>query len=185
MPNYKLIVPVVAVAVLGATIAIAAVVRERHEHGGRYDDADSGAWHQEVCVDRLAHHVGRIAALESRLALSDSQRPAFETWKSAVLAAANSQKDTCVAHTADVGHPPTILDREAREELMLKTRLAAMDAELPSLKSLYQILTPEQKAVFDRPEHGHERHGGRGGDHWGSHGHDARGDGGSKADQDD
>jgi hypothetical protein len=185
MPNYKLIVPVVAVAVLGATIAVAAVVRERHEHGGRFDAADAGAWHQEMCADRLAHNVGRIASLESRLALSDTQRPAFETWKSAVLAAANSQKDNCIAHTADAGHPPTILDREAREELMLKTRLAAMDAELPSLRSLYQILTPEQKAVFDRPNQGREGHSGRGGDDWGSHGHDARGGDGSKADHDD
>ena len=184
MPNYKLIVSFVAVAVLGATIATAAVVRERHEHGGRSDETGSGAWHQERCADRLAHNVGRIASLESRLALSDTQRPAFETWKSAVLAAANSRKDNCVAHTADVGGPPTILDREAREELMLKTRLAAMDAELPSLKSLYQILTPEQKAVFDKPKHGHEGHGGRDGDDWGSHRHDARGDDGSKADHD-
>jgi hypothetical protein len=184
MPNYKLIVPAVAVVVLGATIAVAEVVRDRHDHGGRFDEADSGAWRQEMCADRYAHDVGRMAYLESRLALSDAQRPVFGTWKSAVLAAANSQKDNCAAHAADAGHPPTILDREARQELVLKARLAALDAELPSLKSLYQVLTPEQKAVFDRPRHGHEGHDRRGGDGWGHHDHNSPDDG-SRADHDD
>jgi len=184
MPNYKLIVPVAAVALLGATLAVAEVVRDRHEHGGRSGDADSATWHQEMCADRFAHDVGRIAYLETRLGLSDSQRPAFETWKSVLLASAKTQKDNCATHTPGAGHPPTILDREARQELMLKSRLAALDAELPSLKSLYQILTPEQKTLFDRPTHRHEGRDEHGGENRGPHARDS-GDSGPRADHDD
>jgi hypothetical protein len=172
MPNYKLIVPVVAVALLGATIAIAEVVRDRHEHGGRSDEADSGGWHKEMCADRFAHDTAKIAYLETRLELTDAQRPAFENWKSSVLAAAKSQQDNCAARTADAGHAPTILDRETREELMLRARVAALDAELPSLKALYQTLSPDQKAMLDRPRHDHEGHHHHGGDNWG--GRDSR-----------
>ena len=174
MPNYKLIVPAVAIALVGATVAVAEVVRDRHEHRDRSGEADSGAWRQEMCADRFAHDVGRISYLETRLELSDAQRPAFEAWKSSVLAAAKSRENDCAAMTPDAGHPPTILDHEAREELMLKARLAALDSEIPSLKSLYQTLTPDQKTVFDRPMHEHEGHDHHGGDNAGRHGHDSR-----------
>jgi hypothetical protein len=169
MPNYKLIVPVVAVALLGATIAIAEVVRDRHEHGDRSGEADSAGWHNEMCADRFAHDTAKIAYLETRLELTDAQRPAFENWKSSVLAAANSQKNNCAARTADAGHAPTILDREAREEVMLKARVAALDAELPSLTALYQTLSPDQRAMLDRPRHDHEGHHRHDGDSWGGH----------------
>ena len=83
----------------------------------------------------------------------------------------------------DPNRPPTILDRESGEELMLKTRLAALDAELPSLKSLYESLSPAQKAVFDRPMHEHDGHEHGVGDHRGAHGHESR-NGGSGDDHD-
>jgi hypothetical protein len=47
-----------------------------------------------------------------------------------------------------------------------------LDAEVPALTALYQTLTPEQKLVFDGPQHERrDRDGGRDGDHGGHHGH--------------
>ena len=37
------------------------------------------------------------------------------------------------------------------EEDLLKARLATLEAVKPSLTALYNVLTAEQKAVFDRP----------------------------------
>ena len=178
MLKYWTVIPLVAVGLFGATIAVAQV-RDRHEHDGRPDGADSAAWHQERCADRYAHNVGMIAYLETRLALTDAQRPAFEAWKSVVLASAKSREANCAAHMPDADQPPTILDREAREEMMLRARLATLDAELPALKALYQGLSPEQKAAFDHPsghhEGGDEHDGHRGGHH--DHGSDEDGPG--------
>lgn len=160
MPKFRFFVPALVVGLMGATIAVAET-SDRHEHGGRSGDADFTAWHQEMCTDRYARQVGWFSYLEVKLALSDAQRPAFENWKSAVLTAAKSEQDACLAHTRDPGHSPTILDREAGEQSMLKARLSALESELPTLQSLYQILSPEQKAVFDRPSWQHKGHGGR------------------------
>ena len=176
MSKYWTVIPLVAVGLLGATIAVAQV-RDRHGHDGRLDGADSAAWHQERCTDRYAHIVGMIAYLETRLALTDAQRPAFEAWKSVVLASAKSREAACAAHMPDAGQPPTILDREAREEMMLKARLVALDAELPALKALYQGLSPEQKSVFDHPRGHHEGGEEHDGDHGGRHGHGSDEDG--------
>jgi hypothetical protein len=48
--------------------------------------------------------------------------------------------------------------------------LSDLTAEQPSLKALYDALSPEQKQVFDRPgPMGHDGHGPHG--HGGWHGH--------------
>ena len=176
MLKYWSVIPLVTVGLLGATIAVAQV-RDRHGHDGRSDGADSAAWHQERCADRYAHNVGMIAYLETRLALTDAQRPAFETWKSVVLASAKSREAACAMHMQDADQPPTILDRDSREEAMLKARLTALDAELPALKALYQGLSPEQKAAFDHPRGRHEGGDEHDGDHGGHHGHGSDEDG--------
>ena len=174
MSKLKFFAPALAVGILGATLAVAET-SDRHDRAGRPGAADFAAWHQSMCTDRYAGEVGRLAYLEAKLAVTDAQQSAFENWKLAVLAAAKSQRDACVAQTRDPSHRPTILDREARQQTMLKVRLSALDSELPALQSLYQALSPEQKAVFDRPHREHNGEGGRDGDHEGHH--DPRADG--------
>ena len=44
---------------------------------------------------------------------------------------------------------------------MMKTRLESLEAVKPSLMALYAALTPEQKAILDRPMMG-GHHRGRG-----------------------
>jgi hypothetical protein len=55
-------------------------------------------------------------------------------------------------------HGHSVIERQARMQDMLQNRLADLTAEQPSLKTLYDSLSPEQKQVFD---HG-DRMGGRG-----------------------
>jgi hypothetical protein len=45
---------------------------------------------------------------------------------------------------------------------MMKTRLESLQAVKPSLMALYAMLTPEQKAILDRPMMGGNHHRGRG-----------------------
>ncbi len=124
---------------------------------------EMATWHQQMCSDRYARHVGQVAYLEAKLSLSDAQRPLFASWKDAVLGSAKSGESACLAMHHDFAHPPSSLDREARFHEMLEHRLAEMDAQRPAMTALYQSLTPDQKQVFDGI--GHDRagmHGGRG-----------------------
>lgn len=157
----KLLIPVLAMGLLSATSSLASPT-DRRGPPGRPDEATFSARHQERCADRFAHQVGRIAYLEAKLDLADSQRPAFDSWKSAVLTTAKSEEGACTVHTMHADHPPSILDREAREQMMLKARLSALESELPALQALYQSLSAEQKLAFDRPTMGGHgrRHGG-------------------------
>jgi len=60
-------------------------------------------------------------------------------------------------------HGHSVIERQARMQQRLQSRLADLTAEQPSLKALYDSLSPEQKQVFDRGDHtepgGHGPHG--------------------------
>jgi hypothetical protein len=44
-----------------------------------------------------------------------------------------------------------MLDRMDRMEQFLSVRLQALQAAKPVVQALYQALTPEQQAIFNRP----------------------------------
>jgi hypothetical protein len=120
--------------------------------------------HSEMCQDRYAHEAARTAYVEARLSLTDPQQKLFADWKNVVLEDAGARAKSCAAF-APPSSPPDLLARMAREQEMLKDRLASLQAQMPALTALYQSLSPEQKEAFD---HG-EMHGGHGG--WFGHGH--------------
>ena len=43
----------------------------------------------------------------------------------------------------------TVLDRIDRMQQLLSIRLEALQAAKPAVQTLYQALTPEQRAIFD------------------------------------
>ena len=137
-----------------------------HEMAGKMDMA---SWHKQMCTDRYAHNVGRVAYIEAKLSLNDTQRLLFDGWKQTVLGSAKSRESTCLARQPHMGdqHDHSIIERQARMQDMLQYRLADLTAEQPSLKALYDSLTPEQKQVFDQRAHmgGPQGHGG-----WHNHG---------------
>ncbi len=165
------LVPALTLGLALAAAAAYAAPRDGHPHDGMPNDAERAAWHHEMCADGYAHGVSRMAFIETRLALTDAQRPAFDAWKSVILSDAKSRQDACLNHAPDMNGPPSAIDRETHREHMLKAQLAFLDAELPALTALYQTLTPEQKMVFDGAHHGGHEHGG-GEFHHGHHGDD-------------
>jgi hypothetical protein len=120
------------------------------------------SWHQQMCSDRYARHVGQIAYLEARLSLSDAQRPLFASWKDVILSSAKSRESQCLAMRPDFAHPPSLLDREAHLHDRLQQRLAEMDAQRPAMTALYQSLSPDQKRIFDGIGRGHPGEPGEG-----------------------
>jgi len=108
----------------------------------------------QMCKDIYAHKVGEMAFLETKLALTPAQAPAFGRWKQVSLDIAQRHSGECSSRTAKFGEKmaarkagtrPSVIDRLAREEDRLKGELADLQAERPVMEALYNTLTPEQR----------------------------------------
>jgi Spy/CpxP family protein refolding chaperone len=162
MFSRQIIVQAAAAAVICAASAIAQA-SPANTNEPMPSKTDMASWHQQMCTDRYARHVGEMAYLEAKLSLSDVQRPLFASWKDTILTGAKSHESTCLAMHPDFAHPPSILDREARMHDMLQQRLSEMDAQRTPMTALYQSLTPDQKHIFDgMGQERHDMHGGPG-----------------------
>lgn len=104
------------------------------------------------CENLYARKAGEIAFLEAKLQLNPSQQPLFARWKEVSLDTAKRREGNCGARLERrrAGQGPDMMDRLAREEDMLRTRLADIQAERPSLSALYASLTPAQKEEFSQ-----------------------------------
>jgi hypothetical protein len=120
----------------------------------------------QMCKDMYAHKVGELAFEEARLALTPAQTGAFAHWKQVSLEIAQRHVGECNARIAKMearfanrdkkdgkkmhnrGNP---VDRMAREEEMLKARLADLQSERPALEALYNALTPDQRRELGHP----------------------------------
>lgn len=118
----------------------------------RPDMKDMAERRAALCGEIGARAAGRLAYLEARLDLTAAQKPLFERWKDVRLTAAQRIAQKCdSAPKKDMamrGEPRSPVERLAREEEMLKNRLAEIGAERPALAALYGSLTDEQKAKF-------------------------------------
>ncbi|GAA0562076.1 Spy/CpxP family protein refolding chaperone [Rhizomicrobium electricum] len=141
-----------AAALLFASGSALAQTPPPPDHSGK---ADMQQHFTDMCRDRQAHTAGELAMLETRLQLSDQQKPLFERWKKVKLGAAKSSD--CLPPPDG---EPTIVDRVKHEEKMLRARLDELKAEQPALEALFASLSPEQKKAFAPPRHpGQDRPG--------------------------
>jgi hypothetical protein len=136
----------------------------KQHHWQQPSPADMAAWHAQRCNDHYAMAAGRLAFVEAKLSITDSQRPLFDHWRDAVLQNAQSRKSECLAYQFKPGEQHSILERTAMMEKWLQGRLAELQSQQPALEALYQSLTPQQKTEFDQSHHGfHHGHDGHGG----------------------
>lgn len=116
-----------------------------------------GMWHrammrgdpQQRCIDRLAHRAARRAYVETKLDLTAEQRPLWD--KLQTIAQGEVQKERQLCEQLKPGVSTTVLDRMNRAQELLSARLDALQSAKPALQALYQALTPEQRAIMDRP----------------------------------
>jgi hypothetical protein len=105
--------------------------------------------HFEMCDGLYARAVGKMAELEVKLALTSTQKPLFERWKSVRLASVKMHSEQC-AKFEFPGPDATIPDGVQLETRMLEARLADLKAETPSLEALVKALSPEQQKTLQR-----------------------------------
>jgi len=114
----------------------------RHMMMGRGDP-------QERCTDRLAWRAARRAYVEAKLDLTPQQQPLWDKVQS--TAQNEEQKERQLCASLKPGAELTMLDRMDRMQHFLSARLEALQAARPAVQALYQALTPEQQAIFNRP----------------------------------
>jgi hypothetical protein len=117
------------------------------------------------CEERIAHRIGARAYLKAKLDLKPDQMSAWDAFQKAADDVSVKDKAKCASlPTERPKTMPGFADRMTRREEMMKSRLENFEAVKPTLLALYDKLSPEQKAVFDRPMMG-PHHGGPG-RHW-------------------
>ena len=104
-----------------------------------------------MCEEHIARRIGNRAYLKSRLDLKPEQLSAWNIFEKAADEASAKEKAKCASLPADMKAPPSFPDRLSRQEEMMKSRLESIQAVKPTLMALYDKLSPEQKAMFDRP----------------------------------
>ena len=104
---------------------------------------------QQWCTDRLARRAARLAYVQVKLNLTAEQRPLWDRVQSATQAEGQKEAQLCASLKA--GTEPTLLERMDRMQQFLSARLEGLQSEKPAVQALYQALTPEQQAIFNRP----------------------------------
>ncbi|HYB08160.1 MAG TPA: Spy/CpxP family protein refolding chaperone [Alphaproteobacteria bacterium] len=156
----------VLVGVAAAVLAIGSALAQSTGPAGRRSVPRLSP--EQKCTERYAHVVGHLAYLGARLELTAEQQPLWDKWSQAMTAGAAKNRDVCRQDASTAGQPRTAVDRLAHYEQVLATKAESLKAAQPALETLYKSLTPEQKAVLDRPmggrRHGRWGGGGRGGE---------------------
>lgn len=115
----------------------------RHHGGGNFDPS--------AMADR------RLASLKSKLNITGGQESQWQAFAGRVKQDAESMK----AQHASMGQIPTAApDRMAQHTEHMKQRVTAMEGVTATLRDLYTVLTPDQRAVADK--HFAERGQGKG-----------------------
>jgi hypothetical protein len=104
-----------------------------------------------MCQDGLARRVGNRAYIKARLELKPDQMAAWNAFEKAADDASAKERARCAALPAEMKDTPNYVDRLTMREDMMKARLASIEAVKPTLLTHYNVLSPDQKAVLDKP----------------------------------
>ena len=106
---------------------------------------------KNMCLDMVARRLGARAYIKSRLELKPEQMTAWSAFEKASDEASTKATARCAALPAELKERPNYVDRLSMEEDAMKARVASIEAVKPMLVALYGVLSPEQKAILDRP----------------------------------
>jgi Spy/CpxP family protein refolding chaperone len=107
--------------------------------------------------DSPAVVTARLGDLKTALTITPAQEAAWATYEAQVRQQAEARQALHASMLAQMQDPNATIDRNAHHEAMSNLFAAQTEAR----NALYAVLTPEQKAVFERPQgpgYGHGPH---------------------------
>ena len=102
---------------------------------------------KSMCQDMLARRIGNRAYIKAR----PEQMSAWNAFEKASDEANAKSNARCAALPAEMKERPNYVDRLSMQEDAMKARVASIEAVKPTLTALYAVLSPEQKAILDKP----------------------------------
>lgn len=123
-----------------------------HRFGGDGSGMGPGMGIERMCgEDAAARQAAVLAFAEIKLGITDAQKADWKTFTDAVTASKAATTTACeTLKTVDPKAPATLPERLGRMETMMTAKYQQMTALLPAVTTLYDKLTPEQKATADQ-----------------------------------
>jgi Spy/CpxP family protein refolding chaperone len=100
-----------------------------------------------VCTHKFQMQVVQLGQLQTSLKLSEAQKPVFENWKKIRLELWRTVPCPPLPMGLDIPAPK----RVENQVVMMTATADGLRKELPPTQALYNVLTPEQRAIFDGP----------------------------------
>jgi hypothetical protein len=104
-----------------------------------------------MCLDMVGRRAGNRTALKVRLELKPEQMSAWDAFAKVADDADSKEIARCNTLPTEMKERPNFLDRLTMEETVMKARADRLAAVKAPLTALYNVLTPDQKVVMDRP----------------------------------
>ena len=104
-----------------------------------------------MCLDMVGRRAGDRTALKIRLELKPEQMSAWDAFAKVADDADSKEIARCNALPTEMKERPNFLERLTLEETVMKARADRLAAVKAPLTALYNVLSPDQKGVMDRP----------------------------------
>jgi protein CpxP len=149
--NTKIVSGLLATSALAFGVAVQASPPQ-----GMQDKPGMACEHEGMGIHRGMHRMGdpaaraeqHLAQLKSQLKITAQQEPLWTAFAEKAKAQAGQGM---MAKRDAMQQPMPAPERMAQMTAKMKERVAAMESTHESFKRLYEALTPEQKAIADKP----------------------------------
>jgi len=139
-----------AVAAFVVVGGISGLSAEETQHGPAATGQNFHRVHmQRMCADLDAHLAAKLAFAESKLAITDAQRPAWKKLTETLKAAQEPIRKECATRSASTDEPVDLPTRLKRMQGHVDARAASLRNVVPAVEQFYAALTPEQKKIAD------------------------------------
>lgn len=101
----------------------------------------------QQCARNYELTIARTNMLETSLNITPQQKPVFDAWKKVRL----TQWKAVPCPSLPMGLDVPVPQRLTNQITMMSATLDGLRKEQPATEALYNVLTPEQRALFDGP----------------------------------
>lgn len=106
---------------------------------------------RHACAEQIDHGAGAAGYLKSKLNLDGAQKDAWLKIEQAAEPVVQKMRQFCASLPAEPGAPPNFPTLIEMADTQFTLRAEFVRAIVAPAKALYELLSPEQRAVLDRP----------------------------------